>query len=65
MKLSINGEVAEYSAKTVKDLLEELKILPGSVAVEVNLSIVKRGNYPFCVLHEGDRVEIVNLVGGG
>jgi len=65
MKLMINGEITECSARNVKDLLEELKILPARVAVEVNLSIVKRNNYPSCVLHEGDRVEIVNFVGGG
>jgi thiamine biosynthesis protein ThiS len=65
MKLSINGEVAEYYVGTVKDLLEELKIIPARVAVEVNLTIVKRNDYPSYVLREGDRVEIVNLVGGG
>ena len=65
MKLTINGECAESYAKTVKELLEELKILPVRVAVEVNLTIVKRNDYPSYVLREGDMVEIVNLVGGG
>jgi sulfur carrier protein len=35
------------------------------VAVEVNLSIVKKVNYKEHILKDGDSVEIVNFVGGG
>jgi sulfur carrier protein len=65
MRLIINGEFAESCADNVKELLEELNFLPGRVAVEVNLSVVKRADYVSFRLHEGDRVEIVNFVGGG
>jgi sulfur carrier protein len=65
MNLIINGKLAESYAANVKELLEELRFLPGGVAVEVNLSVVKRADYASCRLHEGDRVEIVNFVGGG
>jgi len=65
MNLMINGKPAESYAVNVKELLEELRFLPGRVAVEVNLSVVKRVDYASCRLHEGDRVEIVNFVGGG
>ncbi|HAM50390.1 MAG TPA: thiamine biosynthesis protein ThiS [Nitrospiraceae bacterium] len=65
MKLIINGEDTETGAGTVKELLDELRTQPERVAVEVNLSVVKRAEYPSFCLKEGDRVEIVNFVGGG
>ena len=65
MKLSVNGERREVSATTVGALLSELDIPPGQVAVEVNLSIVKKADYDSFSLKEGDTVEVVNFVGGG
>jgi thiamine biosynthesis protein ThiS len=35
------------------------------VAVEHNLAIVRRHRFPEVVVADGDRVEIVNFVGGG
>lgn len=66
MKLILNGEIFETSnAGTITDLLNELGIEPGQVAVEVNLSIIRRADHSTFRLHEGDKVEIVNFVGGG
>ena len=66
MKLTINGEITEnIRAGTVRELLEELKVEPGRVAVEVNLTVVRRADYGQFRLREGDVVEIVNFVGGG
>ncbi len=66
MKLKINGSEADVTDDlTVSGLLEELKIEPGRVAVEVNMIIIKKANYQECFLSEGDIVEIVNFVGGG
>ena len=65
MKLRINGEDYESERETLSALLEELKVIPGRVAVEVNLKVVRRADYPNLVLKEGDVVEIVNFVGGG
>ena len=66
MQLIINGDVLEEShAGTVMELLEELHINPEQVAVEVNLSIVRKNMYATFTLHDGDRVEIVKFVGGG
>jgi sulfur carrier protein len=47
------------------ELLNELRIEPGQVAVEVNLSIIKKADYSTFRLNDGDKVEIVNFVGGG
>ncbi len=66
MRLTINGDFFETSGtRTLEELLNELDIEPGRVAVEVNLSIVKKADYPAFMLNEGDKIEIVNFVGGG
>ncbi len=66
MKLTVNGETREdLKAATVQELLDELNIQSGRVAVEVNLRIVKKADYGSFSLHDGDAVEIVNFVGGG
>ncbi|OHE55484.1 MAG: thiamine biosynthesis protein ThiS [Thermodesulfovibrio sp. RBG_19FT_COMBO_42_12] len=66
MRLTVNGETLETSnAATITELLNELRIEPRKVAVEVNLSIIKKVDYSTFRLNEGDKVEIVNFVGGG
>lgn len=65
MRLKVNGEAVETGAETVMALFEELGITPGRVAVEVNLAVVRKEDYPSFRLREGDSVEIVNFVGGG
>jgi sulfur carrier protein len=66
MRLKINGETKEnIRATTVKELLDELGITTGRVAVEVNVSIVKKADYETFRLKDDDVIEIVNFVGGG
>jgi thiamine biosynthesis protein ThiS len=66
MRLKINGEdVENIKAVTVQELLEDLKITVGRVAVEVNMVIVRRTEYEQFRLNDGDVIEIVNFVGGG
>jgi sulfur carrier protein len=66
MRLIVNGEIFKTSnAGTIMELLNELRIEPGQVAVEVNLSIIKKADYSTFRLNDGDKVEIVNFVGGG
>jgi len=66
MRMKINGEDRDnIRALTVQELLEELKITVGRVAVEVNMVIVRRTEYAQFRLNDGDVVEIVNFVGGG
>ena len=50
---------------SIARLLEELKIRPGRVVVELNRSIVSREIYTSTNLNEGDVLEIVHFVGGG
>ena len=66
MRIRLNGDPFDLtSPKTVLQLLEDLKIDPRLVAVEHNLSIIKRARYESTLIAEGDQVEIVNFVGGG
>ena len=50
---------------SVAALLKSLEIDARRVAVEHNLVIVKRAAFDQTIVRDGDRVEIVNFVGGG
>ena len=66
MRVTVNGEprdVAERS--TVQDLIEQLGLAGGPVAVERNRQVVPRAEHASTQLAEGDAVEIVHFVGGG
>lgn len=66
MDVMVNGKPMELSdGTTAAGLLERLQIHPERVVVEVNLTIVKRGQLPSTALKPGDQVEIVQFVGGG
>ncbi len=66
MRLIVNGEELDISyVETLQELLQGLKIDPRRVVVEINLSIVRKADYPTFRLNDGDKVEIVNFVGGG
>ena len=68
MKITIelNGEPYSVEAGTrVTALLEELKLKPKRVAVEVNQTVVPKADYDRIALNPGDRVEVINFVGGG
>ena len=62
----LNGDRFEIvSPLTVADLLVRLDIDARRVAVEHNLTVVKRAEFDRTLVHDGDVVEIVNFVGGG
>jgi sulfur carrier protein len=66
LTITLNGEPYELQeALTLAALLQRLEIDPRRVAVEHNLTVVKRARYEDTVVTDGDRVEIVNFVGGG
>lgn len=66
MRLTINGE--EQSFEEVLDVAGLVRVLgldPRKVAVERNLEIVPRSTYAAVRLLDGDKLEIVQFVGGG
>lgn len=66
MQIIVNGQSRQLADDTtVAGLVHELKLAGKPVAVEVNLELVPRQQHAEHRLAEGDRVEIVTLVGGG
>lgn len=66
MQILLNGKPYECPAvMTVVALLAETGQGECRVAVEVNREIVPRSRHAEHKLHEGDRVEIVQAIGGG
>ena len=66
MHITLNGETHLLDREvTIAELLARLEIDPRRVAVEHNLSILKRHTFAEIVVGDGDTVEIVNFVGGG
>ena len=66
LTVQVNGEQKVVPlATTVSELLSILAVRPERVAVEVNRQIVRKVDWSRVPLHEGDRVEVVQFVGGG
>ena len=65
MRIQVNGEPREVAALTILDLVHELSLDPRKVAVERNLEIVPRSLHATTALADGDRIEVVQFVGGG
>jgi thiamine biosynthesis protein ThiS len=66
MQLTINGEERSFEAPlTLAALVDQLGLKLDRVAVEYNRAIVPRAQWAETSLVEGDRLEIVQFVGGG
>lgn len=64
--VKLNGEDEELARKmTVSELLEERRVRPEYVTVEVNEEIVDKSQYSTALLNEGDQVEFIYYMGGG
>ena len=66
MTITLNGDKHELATPvSISELLQQLEIDSRRVAVELNLTVVKKAAYDSSVIKDGDEVEIVNFVGGG
>ncbi len=66
MQIFVNGESRLVTEGfTAAQLVEELGLTGRRVAMEVNLDIVTRSQYPQHTFNEGDKVEVVHAIGGG
>jgi thiamine biosynthesis protein ThiS len=66
MELTVNGRRREVvEGQQLLDLLREHRMEPRLVVVEHNGRILRPGQYEGVALAAGDRVEIVQFVGGG
>lgn len=65
-EITLNDAVRTVATgMTVEQLLADMKLQPRFLAVELNRRVVPRADHATTRLADGDRVEIVTLVGGG
>lgn len=65
MKITVNGAEKEFpEGTTLRAVVEEFKLKPEKVAIELNRRLARSDKYDQA-LKEGDVVEIVTFVGGG
>lgn len=66
MRIEVNGESYEAEPElSIAALLQRLELTDGPVAVERNREIIPRAQHGTTSLQDGDRLEIVQFVGGG
>ena len=66
IRVTLNGASREFPAPlTFSQLLQELALPGGRLAIERNGEIVPRSRFGDSLLADGDRVEVVIAVGGG
>lgn len=65
MKIQLNGEEREVVAITIAQLIAELGLEARMLAVECDLEVVAKSAYATTSLKEGNRIEIVHMIGGG
>ena len=69
MKLLINGTERDLTqlqaGATLAQALEALELKADRIAVEHNGAILARSSWPVTPLRDGDKLEIVQFVGGG
>ena len=66
MTILVNGEEKTVpSGITLSELLRLLDLAEGRVAVERNREVVPRRLHQELQLREGDRLELIQFVGGG
>lgn len=66
LEIILNGAPFTVECGTnIDGLIRALGLTRARLAIERNLEIVPRSAYGMVLLEPGDRVEIVNFVGGG
>ena len=66
IKITVNGKQMTVNFKySLKNLIDKLKLPIKKVAIELNREIVNKKRIAKIILKSGDRIEIVNFIGGG
>ena len=64
--ITVNGKTRTLEAElSLQDLLQDLGMTEGRIAVEVNGNIVPRSQFSFQRISNLDSIEIVQAIGGG
>lgn len=66
MQVTVNGKSHQVDdGTTVIDLLRTAGVPENYLAVEINDDVVPREQHATRTIQDGDRIEVVTLVGGG
>ena len=66
MKLIVNGEEKKFSDNaTLQEIIRELKIEDKVMAAAVNMEVVKKDEWSRFTPNDGDKLELLQFVGGG
>lgn len=66
MTLTINGESREFNENTtLEQVLQELNLEGKVMAAAVNMQIVKQNEWNSYMPKDGDKLELLDFVGGG
>jgi sulfur carrier protein len=66
MTIIINGKTEEIAQNTtLKKVLLDLGLFEKVMASAVNMQIVKQDNWDNYILKDGDKLELLDFVGGG
>ena len=67
MKIIVNGKEMDISdGSSISKMLSQMGIQAGRVVVERNeTEIISRSKFEDVILNDGDRLEVLNFVGGG
>ena len=64
--ISVNGKTRTLGAElSLQDLLQDLGMTTGRIAVELNGNIVPRSQFSSQLIRNLDSIEIVQAIGGG
>lgn len=66
MEIFVNGESCQVEESySILQLLEEMDLVGKRLALEINEEIVPKSRHTEYLFSAGDKVEIVNAIGGG
>lgn len=66
MNIIINGEAKDFKENSsLQNILEELSLVGKVMAAAVNMDIVKQDSWNTFILNDGDKLELLDFVGGG
>ena len=66
IKIIVNGKQMPVNLKySLKNLIDKLRLPIKKIAIELNRQIVDKKRLSKIILKSGDKIEIVNFIGGG
>ena len=66
IKIIVNGKQMTVNLKySLKNLIDKLKLPIKKIAIELNREIINKKQMSKIFLNSGDKIEIVNFIGGG